>query len=73
MQFVLHPGRGNGTSFEQTGTVEIVADKSTSEKIEEMPKLIKTPEPEKSRRNVKFNLRKSLAWDSAFFTSDGMI
>lgn len=38
-----------------------------------MPKLLVTPEPEKCKKNVKFNLRKSLAWDSAFFTSDGVL
>ncbi|XP_071691823.1 uncharacterized protein [Rutidosis leptorrhynchoides] len=38
-----------------------------------MPALIKTPEPEKCEKKPKFNLRKSLAWDSAFFTSDGVL
>ncbi|KAI7754232.1 hypothetical protein M8C21_006707 [Ambrosia artemisiifolia] len=63
----------NEIGFEQTRTFETEADKSTGEDIEEMPKLIKTPEPEKSRKNGKFNLRKSLAWDSAFFTNDGVL
>ncbi|KAJ0624560.1 hypothetical protein HanIR_Chr01g0044401 [Helianthus annuus] len=68
-------GPVNEIDFEQTTAVEETkADKSTTEEeIEEMPKLIKTPEPEKSRKNGKFNLRKSLAWDSAFFTSDGVL
>ncbi|MFS7908693.1 hypothetical protein Hanom_Chr01g00086141 [Helianthus anomalus] len=68
-------GPVNEIDFEQRTTVESTkADKSTTEEdIEEMPKLIKTPEPEKSRKNGKFNLRKSLAWDSAFFTSDGVL
>ncbi|KAE8099532.1 hypothetical protein FH972_017508 [Carpinus fangiana] len=30
-------------------------------------------EPEVTRRNAKYNLRKSLAWDSAFFTSAGVL
>jgi hypothetical protein len=30
-------------------------------------------EPEVTRRNAKYNLRKSLAWDSAFFTSAGTL
>ncbi|XP_048226252.1 uncharacterized protein LOC8283823 isoform X2 [Ricinus communis] len=30
-------------------------------------------EQEKTRRNEKYNLRKSLAWDSAFFTSAGVL
>ncbi|XP_076893373.1 uncharacterized protein LOC143545353 [Bidens hawaiensis] len=59
--------------FEQTGIVETEAEKSTSEDFEEMPTLIETTEPEKPRNNAKFNLRKSLAWDSAFFTSDGVL
>ncbi|KAI3683792.1 hypothetical protein L1987_84307 [Smallanthus sonchifolius] len=65
-------GPGNEIGCEQTG-VETAGDKSSSEDSEEMPKLIETPEPERSRKNVKFNLRKSLAWDSAFFTSDGVL
>ncbi|KAF5784035.1 hypothetical protein HanXRQr2_Chr11g0514891 [Helianthus annuus] len=66
-------GSGNETSVDQTGTIETEANKSTSEEIEEMPKLTETLEPEKLRKNGKFNLRKSLAWDSAFFTSDGVL
>lgn len=31
------------------------------------------PEPGRIRKNGKCNLRKSLAWDSAFFTSEGML
>ncbi|KAI3826205.1 hypothetical protein L1987_00250 [Smallanthus sonchifolius] len=65
-------GPGNEIGCEQTG-VETAGDKSSIEDSEEMPKLIETPEPERSRKNVKFNLRKSLAWDSAFFTSDGVL
>ncbi|KAJ9559069.1 hypothetical protein OSB04_013683 [Centaurea solstitialis] len=71
-------GPGNATSYEQLGTVGLDANKAvdmahTSEQIEEMPKLLETPEPEKTGKNGKFNLRKSLAWDSAFFTSDGVL
>ncbi|KAK9058784.1 hypothetical protein SSX86_023627 [Deinandra increscens subsp. villosa] len=73
LTFDRSSGPGNEIGFEQTGTIETVADKSTGEDIEEMPKLIEVPEPEKSRKNVKFNLRKSLAWDSAFFTNDGVL
>lgn len=32
-----------------------------------------SPEPEMTRKNAKYNLRKSLAWDSAFFTSAGTV
>lgn len=31
------------------------------------------PEPGRIRKNGKYNLRKSLAWDTAFFTSDGVL
>ncbi|XP_023766632.1 uncharacterized protein LOC111915193 [Lactuca sativa] len=60
------------------GTTELDADKTadmahTSEQIEEIPKLIETQEPKRIGKNTKFNLRKSLAWDSAFFTSDGVL
>ncbi|CAN0881347.1 hypothetical protein LINGRAHAP2_LOCUS14188 [Linum grandiflorum] len=34
---------------------------------------VESPEPEESKQNVKYNLRKSLAWDSAFFTSAGVL
>ncbi|GKE45751.1 hypothetical protein Tco_1473035, partial [Tanacetum coccineum] len=63
-------GHGNKTMPELIGAVEIDAHRPESEGAEETPKLHVTPEPEKSGKNVKFNLRKSLAWDSAFFTSD---
>ncbi|KAI3738350.1 hypothetical protein L2E82_28379 [Cichorium intybus] len=71
-------GPGNETSLEQIGTTELDADKTseiahTSEQIEEMPKLLETTEPERPGKNAKFNLRKSLAWDTAFFTSDGVL
>ncbi|XP_041026704.1 uncharacterized protein LOC121266920 [Juglans microcarpa x Juglans regia] len=32
-----------------------------------------SPEPEMTSKNGKYNLRKSLAWDSAFFTSAGVL
>ncbi|CAN1142915.1 hypothetical protein LINPERPRIM_LOCUS26257 [Linum perenne] len=32
-----------------------------------------SPEPEESKQSMKYNLRKSLAWDSAFFTSAGVL
>lgn len=33
--------------------------------------LVESREPEGTGKNGKYNLRKSLAWDSAFFTSAG--
>ncbi|CAN4117012.1 unnamed protein product [Withania somnifera] len=42
-------------------------------KDEQLPQLPETKEPEKARRKGKVNLRKSLAWDSAFFTDAGVL
>lgn len=33
---------------------------------------LESADKEKTRTNEKYNLRKSLAWDSAFFTSAGV-
>ncbi|XP_049408063.1 uncharacterized protein LOC125871501 [Solanum stenotomum] len=40
---------------------------------EQFPQLHESKEPEKARRKGKVNLRKSLAWDSAFFTDAGVL
>ncbi|KAF8402763.1 hypothetical protein HHK36_010853 [Tetracentron sinense] len=40
---------------------------------EQVPLLYESFEPERTRKNGKCNLRKSLAWDSAFFTSAGVL
>ncbi|KAL4560547.1 hypothetical protein LXL04_032700 [Taraxacum kok-saghyz] len=66
------------TTLEQLETINLDVDDTmdmahTNEESEEMPKLIETPEPEMPKKNSKFNLRKSLAWDSAFFTCDGVL
>ncbi|KAF9680310.1 hypothetical protein SADUNF_Sadunf06G0107900 [Salix dunnii] len=37
------------------------------------PDPIKSMEPERVKKNTKYNLRKSLAWNSAFFTSAGVL
>ncbi|CAK7342950.1 unnamed protein product [Dovyalis caffra] len=37
------------------------------------PEPVKSMEPERVKKNTKYNLRKSLAWDSAFFTSAGVL
>ncbi|XP_073273792.1 uncharacterized protein [Primulina huaijiensis] len=41
--------------------------------IEQFPILHETMEPKITPRKGKYNLRKSLAWDSAFFTSAGVL
>ncbi|KAI3447620.1 hypothetical protein Pfo_004285 [Paulownia fortunei] len=38
-----------------------------------LPELHESMEPERKQRNGRYNLRKSLAWDSAFFTSAGVL
>ncbi|KAG8374259.1 hypothetical protein BUALT_Bualt11G0113000 [Buddleja alternifolia] len=38
-----------------------------------LPELHESMEPERTQRNRRYNLRKSLAWDSAFFTSAGVL
>ncbi|KAK1403430.1 hypothetical protein POM88_003035 [Heracleum sosnowskyi] len=40
---------------------------------EQFPKLFETKEPEIPRKTGKLNLRKSLAWDKAFFESPGFL
>ncbi|KAF8042426.1 hypothetical protein BT93_A0915 [Corymbia citriodora subsp. variegata] len=38
-----------------------------------VPQLVESCEPDGTGKNGKYNLRKSLAWDSAFFTSAGVL
>ena len=45
----------------------------TFEHMEQVPQPSESKEPEMTTKNRKYNLRKSLAWDSAFFTSAGML
>lgn len=40
---------------------------------EQEPQPMESFEPERKIKNSKYNLRKSLAWDNAFFTSAGML
>lgn len=40
---------------------------------DQLPELREWTEPESSQRNGRCNLRESLAWDSAFFTSSGTL
>ncbi|KAK2977597.1 hypothetical protein RJ640_007233 [Escallonia rubra] len=60
--------------FLSAANAERVVDMANSNvQKEELPQLLETSEPEKARKTGKFNLRKSLAWDSAFFTSSGVL
>lgn len=38
-----------------------------------LPELHESTEPERKKKSGRCNLRKSLAWDSAFFTSAGIL
>ncbi|KAG6580587.1 hypothetical protein SDJN03_20589, partial [Cucurbita argyrosperma subsp. sororia] len=60
----------------QLGTVDssrIEEGTDAFEQREDEPQSLQSSEPERIRRNGKYNLRKSLAWDSAFFTSAGFL
>ncbi|CAA7046278.1 unnamed protein product [Microthlaspi erraticum] len=46
---------------------------SSIEEKEEVLQPRESPEPQKVMKSGKYNLRKSLAWDNAFFTSDGVL
>nr|GMD69913.1 chitinase-like protein PB1E7.04C [Ipomoea batatas] len=65
-----------GLSLEMSGTMDVQEEKDMDNKGEEddvLPELHESIEPERSRRKGKLNLRKSLAWDSAFFTDAGVL
>lgn len=44
---------------------------SSVEEKEDVLQPRESPEPQKVTKSGKYNLRKSLAWDNAFFTSEG--
>ncbi|VVB05998.1 unnamed protein product [Arabis nemorensis] len=46
---------------------------SSKEEKEEVLQPHESPEPQKVMKSGKYNLRKSLAWDNAFFTSAGVL
>ncbi|XP_019191457.1 PREDICTED: uncharacterized protein LOC109185922 isoform X3 [Ipomoea nil] len=65
-----------GLSLEMSGTMDVQEEKDMDNRGEEddvLPELHESMEPERSRRKGKLNLRKSLAWDSAFFTDAGVL
>lgn len=58
------------------GSTNVVKEADTvgsSDQIKQVPDLTESSEPDIVRRNGNCNLRKSLAWDSAFFTSAGVL
>ncbi|XP_075669180.1 uncharacterized protein LOC142638984 isoform X2 [Castanea sativa] len=67
---------------EEHGSVELLesTDANTLEDtfgsfdhMEQVPQPSESKEPEMTTKNRKYNLRKSLAWDSAFHTSAGVL
>lgn len=46
---------------------------SSVEEKEDVLQPRESPEPQKVTKSGKYNLRKSLAWDNAFFTSEGKV
>ncbi|XP_075502280.1 uncharacterized protein LOC142540192 isoform X1 [Primulina tabacum] len=69
----------NDFQFSEHDSRNLPGDASAEERpgtycaIEQFPILHETMEPEIIPRKGKYNLRKSLAWDSAFFTSAGVL
>ncbi|PSS23726.1 TNF receptor-associated factor family protein [Actinidia chinensis var. chinensis] len=61
-------GLHKGVDAEKT---EDMAD--TSGQVEPLPQSSEPLEPERERKYGKYNMRKSIAWDSAFFTSAGVL
>ncbi|XP_039022365.1 serine-rich adhesin for platelets-like isoform X2 [Hibiscus syriacus] len=64
----------------ETKTVRFAMDSETVEissgshdEAEKTKEPLKSPVQNKTSKNGKYNLRKSLAWDSAFFTSEGFL
>nr|GLL41030.1 uncharacterized protein LOC109185922 isoform X1 [Ipomoea trifida] len=64
-----------GLSLEMSGTMDVQEEDmdNKGEEDDVLPELHESMEPERSRRKGKLNLRKSLAWDSAFFTDAGVL
>ncbi|KZV26156.1 hypothetical protein F511_06323 [Dorcoceras hygrometricum] len=60
-------------TFDFPGDASAEGGDGTDCAIEQFPILHETTEPEITHRKGKYNLRKSLAWDSAFFTSAGVL
>lgn len=62
--------------FQMSGFAHSSYDKKSADLLHEEEEVGEPAEflnPGKGRKNEKYNLRKSLAWDSAFFTSDGVL
>ncbi|KAK6126036.1 hypothetical protein DH2020_040150 [Rehmannia glutinosa] len=63
-------------AFESAGALSTEKEVDISLGInptDHLPQLHESMEPERNQKNGRYNLRKSLAWDSAFFTSAGVL
>ncbi|KAK4432426.1 hypothetical protein Salat_1004700 [Sesamum alatum] len=60
-------------NIEFSGVVSADKEVDSSLNNDHLPELHESTEPQLNQRNGRYNLRKSLAWDSAFFTSAGVL
>ncbi|XP_022145720.1 uncharacterized protein LOC111015105 isoform X2 [Momordica charantia] len=65
--------QNNLRQLETVDSSRIEGNTDSLEQKEDEPQLLPSLDPERTRKNGKYNLRKSLAWDSAFFTSAGFL
>lgn len=63
---------GDSQGFEIVGDAESGNVSRGNDEIDQLPEIGESEEPQRSR-SQKCNLRKSLAWDKAFFTSAGVL
>ncbi|XP_065617143.1 factor-induced gene 2 protein isoform X2 [Quercus suber] len=71
--FSENEGHGSVELMESVDTNTLEDTFGTFEHMEQVPQPSESNEPEMTTKNRKYNLRKSLAWDSAFFTSAGVL
>ncbi|KAG0478737.1 hypothetical protein HPP92_013456 [Vanilla planifolia] len=69
---LLIPSTAGGIGLEASSTLETEGMKETSKQMEQSAELSDSPQ-QKRRKADRFNLRKSLAWDNEFFTSEGVL
>ncbi|KAI8556412.1 hypothetical protein RHMOL_Rhmol05G0251000 [Rhododendron molle] len=62
-----------GSEFLEAGDSEKAMEADARLKVEQLPQSSDPLEPERARKHGKHNLRQSLAWDTAFFTSEGVL
>ncbi|KAK9985451.1 hypothetical protein SO802_030402 [Lithocarpus litseifolius] len=71
--FSENEGHGSVELMESADANTLEDTFGTFEHMEQVPQPSESKEPEMTTKNRKYNLRKSLAWDSAFFTSAGVL